>query len=116
MTPWTVAYKAPLSMEFSRQEYWSGLPFLSPLDGKAAFKIVALPFQAGRMQRGEGIISDRDDEDNILDGGGASRDHQQYNTYSNDDQEVFRLTDIQNRLVVASGGGRWVRDGLGVWD
>ena len=27
-TPWTVAYKAPLSMGFSRQEYWSGLPFL----------------------------------------------------------------------------------------
>ena len=26
-TPWTVAYKAPPSMEFSRQEYWSGLPF-----------------------------------------------------------------------------------------
>ena len=30
--PWTVAYQAPLSMEFSRQEYWSGLPFLSPGD------------------------------------------------------------------------------------
>ena len=29
-TPWTVAYKAVLSMEFSRQEYWSGLPFPSP--------------------------------------------------------------------------------------
>ena len=28
--PWTVAYQAPPSMEFSRQEYWSGLPFLSP--------------------------------------------------------------------------------------
>ena len=26
-TPWTVAPQAPLSMEFSRQEYWSGLPF-----------------------------------------------------------------------------------------
>ena len=26
--PWTVAHQAPLSMEFSRQEYWSGLPFL----------------------------------------------------------------------------------------
>ena len=26
-TPWTVAYQAPLSVEFSRQEYWSGLPF-----------------------------------------------------------------------------------------
>ena len=28
-TPWTVAYQVPLSMEFSRQEYWSGLPFPS---------------------------------------------------------------------------------------
>ena len=31
-TPWTVALQAPLSMGFSRQEYWSGLPFLSPGD------------------------------------------------------------------------------------
>ena len=31
-TPWTVAYQAPLSMEFSRQEYWSGLPFPSSGD------------------------------------------------------------------------------------
>ena len=30
--PWTVVYQAPQSMEFSRQEYWSGLPFLSPGD------------------------------------------------------------------------------------
>ena len=30
VTPWTVAYQAPLSMGFSRQEYWSGLPFPSP--------------------------------------------------------------------------------------
>ena len=29
-TPWTVAYQASPSMEFSRQEYWSGLPFPSP--------------------------------------------------------------------------------------
>ena len=28
--PWTVASQAPLSMEFSRQKYWSGLPFSSP--------------------------------------------------------------------------------------
>ena len=32
MTPWTVARQAPLSMEFSRQEYWSELPFPSPAD------------------------------------------------------------------------------------
>ena len=31
-TPLAVAYQAPLSMEFSRQEYWSGLPFPSPGD------------------------------------------------------------------------------------
>ena len=31
-TPWTVACQVPLSMEFSRQEYWSGLPFPSPRD------------------------------------------------------------------------------------
>ena len=31
-TPWTVALQAPLSMEFSRQEYWSGLPLPIPGD------------------------------------------------------------------------------------
>ena len=30
--PWTVVHQAPLSMAFSRQEYWSGLPFPSPGD------------------------------------------------------------------------------------
>ena len=32
VTPWTVACQAPLSMEFSRQEYWNELPFPSPGD------------------------------------------------------------------------------------
>ena len=36
VTPGTVVQKAPLSMEFSRQEYWSGLPFFSPGDGDLA--------------------------------------------------------------------------------
>ena len=31
-TPWTVAHQAPLSVGFSRQEYWSGLPCLPPRD------------------------------------------------------------------------------------
>ena len=34
--PWTVAYQTPLSMGFSRQEYWSGLPFPTP--GKIDFR------------------------------------------------------------------------------
>ena len=32
VTPWIVTCQAPLSMEFSRQEYWSGLPFPPPGD------------------------------------------------------------------------------------
>ena len=32
VTTWTVAHQVPLSMKFSRQEYWSGLPFPSPGD------------------------------------------------------------------------------------
>ena len=41
--PWTVACQAPLSVEFSRQEYWSGLPFPSPgdLPNKPAFPVLA---------------------------------------------------------------------------
>ena len=31
-TPWTIANQAPPSMGFSRQDYWSGLPFPSPRD------------------------------------------------------------------------------------
>ena len=32
VTPWTVAYQNPLSVGFSRQEYWNGLPFSSTGD------------------------------------------------------------------------------------
>ena len=34
-TPWTVAYQASRSMGFSRQEYWSGLPFPSPMNSRS---------------------------------------------------------------------------------
>ena len=50
-TPWAVAYQAPPSMAFSRQEYWNGLPFPSPGDlldpgiepGSRALQADALP-------------------------------------------------------------------------
>ena len=32
VTPWTIAHQTPPSMGFSRQEYWSGLPFPAPRD------------------------------------------------------------------------------------
>ena len=37
-TPWTVAHQAPPSMGFSRQEYWSGLPYPSPIPKKSNAK------------------------------------------------------------------------------
>jgi len=51
VTPWTIAYHAPPSVGFSRQEYWSGLPFPSPGDllnpgikpGSPALQADALP-------------------------------------------------------------------------
>ena len=51
VTPWTIAHQVPLSMGFSRQEYWSGLPFPSPGDfpypgietGSPALQAYSLP-------------------------------------------------------------------------
>ena len=40
--PWTAAYQAPLSMGFSRQEYWSGLPLPSPILLFAILRTIAL--------------------------------------------------------------------------
>ena len=39
-TPWTVARQAPLSMGFSRQEYWSGLPFPSLMSPALARRVL----------------------------------------------------------------------------
>ena len=58
-TPWTVAYQAPLSMGFSRQECWSGLPFPSPGDlpnpgiepGSPTLQADALPSEPPGKQR-----------------------------------------------------------------
>ena len=45
MTPWTAAHQAPLSLGFSRQEHWSGLPFPSPMHesekGKGSRSVVS---------------------------------------------------------------------------
>ena len=57
-TTWTVAYQAPPSMGFSRQECWSGLPFPSPGDlpdpgieaGSPALQADALPYRVGAYE------------------------------------------------------------------
>ena len=60
MTPWPIAHEASLSMEFSKQEYLSGLPFPSPGDLpnpgiKPALQADSLPFEPpGNPQRREG--------------------------------------------------------------
>jgi len=47
--PWTAAHQAPLTMGFSREEYWSGLPFPSPGDLPNPEIELASPALAGRF-------------------------------------------------------------------
>ena len=50
MTPGTVALQAPLSMGFSRQGYWSGLPFPPPVDLlDSGIELVSLALQANSL-------------------------------------------------------------------
>ena len=54
VTPWTVAHRAPLSMEFSRQEYWNGLSFPSSLCLLSLLPSVTIPpsslvFHSGQL-------------------------------------------------------------------
>ena len=66
-TPWTVAYHAPPSVGFSRQEYWSGLPFPSPGDlpnpgiepGSPALQADALPSKPSGKLRHIQMLSPR---------------------------------------------------------
>ena len=51
VTPWTAAYQAPLSMGFSRQEYWSGLPYMM-LKANSLEKTLVLWKIEGRRRRG----------------------------------------------------------------
>ena len=47
VTPWTIAYQTPLSMDFSRQDYWSGLPSPSPGDlHNPGIELASLAFPA----------------------------------------------------------------------
>ena len=57
MNPWTLLHQAPLSMEFYRQEYWSGLPFPSPgdlFDPGIKLESFMSPALAGRLLAGSG--------------------------------------------------------------
>ena len=79
-TPWTVAHQASPSMRFSRQEYWSGLPFPSPGDlpdpgiepGSPTLQADALPseppgktFQEGRSGQIWQILQGGDAKGNV---------------------------------------------------
>ena len=65
VTPCTVAYQAPQFMEFSRQEYWNGLPFPSPQDfpnpgiepRSTALRAVSLPTEPQGKPKNTGVGS-----------------------------------------------------------
>ena len=52
-TPWTAAYQAPLSIGFSRQEYWSGLPLPSPLYVLKTYNLVFVLWTV-KIEQGKG--------------------------------------------------------------
>ena len=54
-TPWTAAYQAPLYMEFSRQEYWSGVPLPSPRARLTHSSILA--WKISRTEKSGGLQS-----------------------------------------------------------
>ena len=47
LTPWTAAYQAPLSVGFSRQEYWSGVPLPSPAGRALQVELVSVKYSQG---------------------------------------------------------------------
>ena len=65
MTPWTAACEVPLSMGFSRQDYWSGLPFPSPGDfsnpgikpGSPALQVDFLPAELPGKQMRVNVVT-----------------------------------------------------------
>ena len=89
-TPWTVAHQAPLSVEFSRQEYWSGLPCPSPGDlpgpgvepGSPALQADPLPSKPpGKPRKGLDVVfvwvpgSYRGERCQVWERGGISNPH-----------------------------------------
>ena len=55
-TPWTAAYHAPLSMGFSRQEYWSGLPLPSLLESNVLCKLCIFSIWGGVIRFIKGAL------------------------------------------------------------
>ena len=77
VTPWNIACQAPLSMEFSRQENWGGLPFPSPglhsinllypysvpLNGYLTYWVFLMPKLIAQMKRtGESLVAEKGNE------------------------------------------------------
>ena len=74
VTPWTVAHQASLSMGFSRQEYWSGLPLPSPGDlphpgmepRSLALQAYALPSESpGKLRTEHGLMLSKEDNTHL---------------------------------------------------
>ena len=65
-TPWTVAYQASLSMGFSRQEHWSGLPLPSPKDTHSKFKTLVFLFCSVLFVEGRSSFEMREMEQTFL--------------------------------------------------
>ena len=54
-TPWTAAHQAPLSMGFSRQEYWSGVPWPSPNETRKGLNQILCDYTVEVTNRFKGL-------------------------------------------------------------
>ena len=103
VTPWTAAHQAPLSTGFSRQEYWSGLPFPSPEQGSLVHSYT----QGTRSGIGVLQVICWLDEARIL-GGGRVRQIPSP-CVRQEERQVILLRRTWNLLIVTTWGreGRW---------
>ena len=56
-TPWIAAYQAPPSMQFSRQEYWSGVPLPSPIFIASGQNFLSLPLLGSKFYEDKASLS-----------------------------------------------------------
>ena len=103
-TPWTVAHQAPLSMGFSRQEYWSGLPWPPPGDLPDPGIELTSPALAGGFfitePPGKPFLLDRFIEWGLL-LGGCKEPSRCYRKRKESDAKICQFHALQSGMVIS---------------
>ena len=109
MTLWNVVCQAPLSMGFSRQEYWNGLPFPPPGDlADPGIKTGSPALQADSYQLSyEGRVnhvSGYENETRKMNHNGYDSTPNEIKRHEGDPRILFQLTDLSNAILTQLTG------------